>query len=96
MTIADDIAHGIAEYAPLAEQLAVALASAYGAGPAVSMAIKLASGVAAKLPEAVDLVEQIKAGTIPTQAELDAYAADETSSYNKLMKDLAAAKAGTV
>lgn len=95
MTIADDVSHAVAQYAPLAEQLAVALASAYGAGPAVSMAIKLVAGAAAKLPEAVSLVEQIQAGTIPTQAELDAYAADEDSSYSKLMKDIAAARAAT-
>lgn len=93
MSTADDIVAGIAAYAPLAEQLALALATAYGAGPAASMAIKLVSGAAAKLPDAVALVEQIQGGTIPTSDELHAYATAENGSYAKLMADITAARA---
>lgn len=58
---------------------------------AISTGVKIAQGVVAEVPEAKALYDQFQSGTIPTQAELDAYAADEDGAYAKLMADLNAA-----
>lgn len=87
-TTAEAVASGIAEAAPVVETIVEAMFP--GVGGAAVLALKIAAGVAAKAPEAVSLYEQFQSGTPPTQAELDAYAAAETGSYNKLMADIAA------
>lgn len=77
----------------IAGEVATALASA-GALPAaeaVATGIKIAEGVAASVPEAQALYAQFQSGTIPTQAELDAYAAGEDSAYAKAMAAIDAA-----
>lgn len=65
-----------------------------GAETTASLALKIAQGVLAGVPEAIALYEQFKAGTPPTQEELDAYIADENSAYAKLMADIDAKLAG--
>jgi hypothetical protein len=86
----ETVAQGISEAIPVAEEIISLLYP--GAGAAVQIALKIAAGVAAKAPEAVALYEQFQSGNMPTQAELDAYAAAETGSYNRLMADIAAAQ----
>lgn len=65
-----------------------------GAGAAVSLGAKIAQGVIAAVPEAEALWAQFQSGTVPTQAELDAYALAEDGAYAKLMADIAAAQGG--
>lgn len=93
MTIETDIAtvaKVLSDAAPVVEQIVSVMYP--GAGAAAAVAVKIAQGVAAGIPEAIALYDQFKAGTIPTQAQLDAYAAAEDSSYSKLMADIATAE----
>lgn len=71
----------------------VAAAAGLPFAGAVATGIQIATGVAAEAPEAMALWDQFNAGTMPSQAELDAYAANEDSAYAKLMADIAAARA---
>jgi hypothetical protein len=57
---------------------------------AISTGVKVAQGVIAEIPQAQALWDQFESGTIPSQANLDAYAAAEDSAYAKLMADIAA------
>ncbi len=63
-----------------------------GAGPAISIGVKIAQGVAAEAPQAIALWDQFQNGVIPAQSELDAYATAEDGDYAKLMADIAAAQ----
>lgn len=92
-TTAEAVAQGIADAAPLVSTVVQAVGDALGYGPAVTLGLKIASGVAAKAPEAVALAEQFLSGGTPTQAQLDAYAADEQGAYAKLMADIKAKQA---
>lgn len=78
--------------AVIAQVASVASAAGFPIAGAVSTGIKIALGVADEVPEALALYDQFNNGQMPTQAELDAYAADEDSAYAKLMADLNAAK----
>lgn len=89
-TTAELIAQGIADSAPLVSTVVQALGDALGYGPAVALGLKIASGVAAKAPQAVVLAEQFLSGSTPSQVELDAYAHDELGAYDKLMADIKA------
>ena len=72
----------------VAETIASALVP--GAAPTILLASKIAQGVAASVPEALALWAQFQSGTIPSQADLDAYAQAEDGAYAKLMADIAA------
>lgn len=89
-TTAEQIAEAAAEFAPVAQMIADALLP--GAGKAASIGIKLAIGALTKAPKAVALVEQFQNGNIPTQAELDDYAATEDETYKRLLAHIAAAR----
>lgn len=78
--------------AVIAQVASVAASAGLPIAGAVSTGIKIALGVAAEVPEAVALYNQFKDGTMPSQSELDAYAADEDSAYAKLMADIDAAQ----
>lgn len=91
MSQLDDIVTALSGVLPVVEGVVSALAPE-AAGAAV-VAVKIAQGVAAAVPEAEALWAQFQSGTIPTQAELDAYAADEDGAYAKLMADIAAKQA---
>ena len=78
---------------PVAETVAGVLLP--GSGQTVALILKIAQGVLGKVPEAIALYDQIQSGTVPTQAELDAYAAGENSSYARLMADIAAKRSAT-
>ena len=83
---------GVASALGVAEKVGTMLSA--GGVPfagAIATGIKIATGVAAEIPEAVALYDQFNTGTIPSQAELDAYAAAEDGAYSKLMADLNAA-----
>lgn len=73
---------------PLVETAASVLLP--GSSQTVALILKIAQGVLGKVPEAIALYDQIQSGIVPTQAQLDAYAAGENSSYAKLMADIAA------
>lgn len=88
-TAAEQIAQGIADSAPLVSSVVQAVGDALGYGPAVTLGLKIASGVAAQAPQAVALAEQFLSGATPTQDQLDAYAADENSTYATLMANIA-------
>ena len=79
----------ITDALPVAEAVATALAPE--AAPAIAMGVKIAQGVAAEVPEAITLYQQFQSGTIPTEAELDAYTTAEDGAYSKLMADLSSA-----
>lgn len=64
-----------------------------GSGAVVTFATKLAAGVAAAVPDAVALYERIQSGEVPTQQEMDEWAAKEDASYAALMADIAEHKA---
>lgn len=81
--------------AVIAQVASVASAAGLPIAGAVATGIKIALGVAAEVPEAVALYDQFKSGQMPTQAELDAYAAEEDSAYSELMADIAAAEAAS-
>ncbi len=55
---------------------------------AITTGAKIAEGVVAAVPEAEALWAQFQSGTIPTQAELDAYAAAEDGAYAALMASI--------
>lgn len=76
----------------IAQVASVASAAGLPIAGAVSTGIKIALGVADEVPEAVALWDKFKDNKMPTQAELDAYAADEDSAYAKLMADIDAAQ----
>lgn len=61
------------------------------AAPAATVAGNIVRGLIAGLPEAESLWAQIKSGTVPTQAELEAYEAAELSAYDTVMGDIATA-----
>lgn len=86
---------GVTSALSVASTVAGMLSGAGFAVPAaLDLGVKIATGVAGEIPEAVALFDQFNSGTIPTQAELDAYAAVEDGAYAKLMADIAAAEAG--
>lgn len=88
-----EVLAGIASALSVAEKVGTML-SAVGVpfAGAVSTGIKIATGVAAEIPEAVALYDQFSNGVIPSQDELDAYAAAEDGAYANLMADIEAAK----
>lgn len=73
---------------PVAETVMTMLVP--GSGAAAALAIKIAQGVIAGVPQAIALWNQFQSGTVPTQAQLDAYAAAENTAYTQLMADIAA------
>lgn len=92
----EQILNAISTAGAVIQQVAtVAAAAGFPIAGAVATGIKIAQGVAAEVPEAVALWDQFQNGNMPTQAELDAYAADEDSAYAKLMADIDAAKSKT-
>lgn len=68
----------------------IAAALVPGASAGIALGVKIAQGVAAAIPEAETLWAQFQSGTIPSQADLDAYAVAEDGAYAKLMADIAA------
>jgi len=77
--------------AVIAQVASVASAAGLPVAGAVSTGIKIALGVADEVPEAVALWSQFQSGTMPSQADLDAYATAEDGAYAKLMADINAA-----
>lgn len=73
---------------PVLEAVAIALAP--GAAAAIATAANITRGVVAGVPEAVALWQQFQSGNVPTQAELDAYAAVENTAYETVMADIQA------
>lgn len=82
------VADAIGKALPVIETVAAVLAPE--AAAAVATAIAVAKGVIAMEPEALALWDQFQSGTPPTQDELDAYAATEQASYEKVMADIQA------
>lgn len=83
----------VSEALSIAETIANAMAAVgLPIAGAVATGVKIAQGVVAEIPEAQALWDQFQSGAVPTQTELDAYAAEEDSAFAKLMTDLAAAK----
>lgn len=70
----------------------VASAAGLPVAGAVSMGLKIALGVSDQVPEALTLWDQFRDSKMPSQDDLDAYAADEDSAYANLMADVHAAK----
>lgn len=93
MTRAQFLAGLKAAGAVIAQVAGVAAAAGFPIAGAVSTGIKIALGVAAEVPAAIALYDQFQNNVMPSQAELDAYAAEEDSAYAQLMKDIADAKA---
>jgi hypothetical protein len=81
--IATDAGDVVAALAPL-----VALA-APGASAAISIGVKIIQGVIAAEPTAVALYNQIQDGTPATAAQLQTFASDYETSYQKLNTDIA-------
>lgn len=90
-TILTEVAADATAVLPYAETLAGVLLP--GSVQTVALVVKIAQGVAAAVPEAVSLYNTFVSGGTPTQAQIDAFAAAETGSYNKLMADIKAAEA---
>lgn len=85
------VAKGLTDAEPVIETIVGMMYP--GAGAAAALATKIAAGVAAGVPDAINLYAQFTSGTVPTQAELDAYAADESSSYATMQADITKALA---
>lgn len=62
------------------------------AATVVSLATSIINGVIAAEPIAVSLYDTITSSGSPTDAQMQAYAAAELSSYNELMADIAIAQ----
>jgi hypothetical protein len=90
-TTLDEITSALSNALPVVETVVAAMFPEAAAAAAIG--VKIAQGVAAAVPEAEALYAQFKAGTVPTQAQLDAYATAEDGAYAKLMADLNAAPA---
>jgi hypothetical protein len=93
-----EILSAVASALAVANTVATALADSGMGGPVATIfaaGVKIAAGVAAAAPEAITLYERIQSGDIPTQAELDAYAATENEAYRKLMAAIDAELAAT-
>lgn len=90
MSNIDDVVTAVSNVLPVVEGVVVALAPE--AAAPVAVGIKIAQGVAAGIPEAEALWAQFQNGTVPTQAELDAYAIAEDGAYAKLMADIKSAQ----
>ena len=73
---------------PAVELIVTALAPE--AAGAIATAVAIAKGVAAGVPEAESLLSQFQSGTPPTQAQLDAYLAQENTAYETVMADIQA------
>lgn len=58
-------------------------------GAAITVASKVIAGVAAAEPTAVALYDQITSGTLPTAADLQAFAASYEGAWQKLNADIA-------
>lgn len=84
----DDILTAVEKALPVVESIVGVLVPA--AGPAVAIATKIAQGVIAGVPEAEALWARFQNDDIPTQAELDAYAATENANYDQLMAHIRA------
>lgn len=82
------VAAGVSQALPVVEGIVLALAPE--AAPVLGIAVAVAKGVAAGVPEALALWNRFRSGDIPTQAELDAYAASEQTAYETLMADIEA------
>lgn len=89
----DDILTAVEKALPIAESVVSILVPA--AGPAAAVAVKIAQGVMAGVPEAEALWARFQSDDIPTQAELDAYAATENAAYDQLMAHIRAKLAET-
>lgn len=84
----DKVADALSTALPVVETVVSLLVPA--AGPALGIGIAIAKGVIAGVPQAEALWAQFQSGNIPTQAELDAYAAVEQTAYERVMADIAA------
>ncbi len=84
----DEIIDAAEKALPLVGSIVGALVPA--AGPAAAVAVKIAQGVMAGVPEAEALWARFQSGDIPTQEELDAYAATENAAYDQLMAHIRA------
>src|SRR5438132_516917 len=80
--IAADTGKVVAALAPFAMAADPAL------GGAVAIGVKIVQGVIANEPAAVALYQQIRGGTPPTAAQLQKYASDYETSYQKLNADI--------
>ena len=60
------------------------------AAPALAVAEKIIHGVIVAEPVAVDLYNRMRLGNVPTPEELQKFAADYESAYQKLKADIAA------
>jgi len=83
-TISNDVVDVVTALAPFAS------AAFPGAGIAISIGTKILQGAIALEPTAVALINQIKAGTPPTVAQLQQFDADYEAAYQKLKGDIAA------
>lgn len=82
------VINGISQALPIVETI---LSVAFpGAGTTAAVALKIAQGVIAGVPEAVALYNQFQTSTPPTAEQLAAYIADENSAYIQLMADIQA------
>jgi hypothetical protein len=59
-----------------------------GSVATIGLGVKLAQGIAAGVPQAVALWDEINSDVPPTAAELAADIADENSAFNKVMADI--------
>jgi hypothetical protein len=66
------------------------------AGAAVSVAAKILTGVSAAEPTAVSLYNQITSGATVTAAQLQTFAANYETAYQKLSADIAAKLPGAI
>lgn len=83
-TIAADAGKVVAALAPIAES------ALPGASAAIALGAKIVQGVMDAEPTAVALFNQIKSGTPPTPEQLQQYASDYETAYQKLNADIAA------
>ena len=82
MSIATDVTNVLSALVPVVDVLDPAI------GNALALAAKLLSGVAAAEPTAVSLYNSLTSATPPTDAQLEAYAANYETAYQKLNTDL--------
>jgi hypothetical protein len=87
-TVPAEVLDTISKALPIVQGIAEALLP--GAGAIASTAVQIAQGVIAGIPEAEALWAQFQNGSVPTEAEMQAYAASENSAYQQLMSDIAA------
>ncbi len=88
-TITKNVVSFVNDGAPIAEQLLPEYA------PAIQIGAKLLTGAANAEPAAVDLVNTIRSGQMPSPADLQQFATDYEDSYQALHADIAARLAST-